>query len=145
VNVQLKILFDECLGKPMMEELKQQLLPDDPLFAHLTDFFSSGTPDSEWIPKLAKDGWIVISTDGAKKKNRGGKLPEICKSMGITHIIMSPTLHKRNSRDKIAAIALVWEQIKEAGKATPGTRFNLQFRVSNVGVLSVALVLATQS
>ena len=79
-----KFLFDECLGKPMMEELRK-LVPEGCEFAHILDHFSSGTHDDEWIPAMKEQGWVVISADSGKNRpSKGGKLPRLCKENEIT-------------------------------------------------------------
>jgi hypothetical protein len=144
VSTQIKLLFDECLGKPMIEALKH-LVPGDPILMHLCDGFAAGTYDNVWIPKIAQEGWIVVSSDRGRKRTKGGKLPEVCKEFKVSHILFSTSLHKRSSRDKVAALTLVWNQIQEIPNKPPGSRFDLQFRESKLHPgLTVSLVAVSE-
>lgn len=134
-----KFLFDECLGKPMMEEL-QQLVPAGCEFAHILDHFASGTHDDEWIPAMKGQGWIVISADSGKNRpSRGGKLPRLCKENEITHVLFGSKLHQRPGRDKLAALLLVWPEIVELHRELPGTRFGLRYQITSSGARQVVL------
>lgn len=64
-----KFLFDECLGKPLME-LLHQLVGSESEFLHICDFFASGTPDAVWIPEIAKGGGSIVITADAGKNPR---------------------------------------------------------------------------
>lgn len=123
----------------MMEEL-QKLVPGTPQFAHISDFFQQGTPDNVWIPQVAQEGWIVVSTDrGRNRPTYGGKLPVLCQESKITHILFSPKLHHCRAHEKVAALAMVWKEIEAIADAPPGSRFKLRFRVAKGGAKSVVL------
>lgn len=123
-----KFLFDECLGEPMMKKL-QEMVSGSPHFKHLREIFEQKTPDSEWIPEIAREGgWVVITSDNAKRSNRGGKLPRLCKEHKVTHILFSPALHSKRADEKLAALVLMWAQIAEVHKEPPGTGFKLRYR-----------------
>jgi len=51
------------------------------------------TMDNAWIPKIAGQGWIVISADRGKGKKRGGKLPMICQANGVTCLMLGNRVH----------------------------------------------------
>jgi hypothetical protein len=96
-----------------------------PEIRHLFEFFKSGTKDSEWIPKIAKEEWIVLTTDKGKK-NDNAKLPFICATYKVTHILMGPSLHHAKQLQKANTIAALWEQIKDCSEAPKGTRFRMR-------------------
>jgi len=86
-------MFDECIGKPVMEQLRQAV---DPVarFIHVCDEFKSGALDNDWIPQIAsRGGHVVITSDGGQHSKRTEKLPLICAEYGVTHVVMSGTLH----------------------------------------------------
>lgn len=111
-----------------MEQLKA-LLPDDPHFAHVCDFFLEGTNDDVWIPRIGQEGgWIVITTDRGKGSARGGKLPRLCLENKITHVLLSPALHRKKGAEKVGALVLLWGQIEGLSAEVPGTRFVIRYR-----------------
>jgi hypothetical protein len=123
----IKLLFDECLGKPLVEDIKRLLSWESPAptIAHLLDFFTSGTPDADWIPNAAKGGWLILTSDRGSKSGRM-KLPAICQAYGITHILMGPSVLHLKQIDKARQIVTAWEEIKKCNEAPRGTRFLLQ-------------------
>jgi hypothetical protein len=85
----VKLMLDECLGRPIVLAMNEWLSWENPspTIHHLTNYFISGSLDPEWIPKIKGQGWIIISQDkGSKGRN---KLPQICVECGITHIILT--------------------------------------------------------
>lgn len=128
MSTHVRYLFDECLGKPSMEQLRLMVSTESE-FAHILDFFDQKTPDNVWIPKIASDGeWIIITSDGGRQSKKGDKLPELCKEYGITHVVLSPKLHQRRAHEKISALSFVWEQITKLELEPPGCRFDLQIK-----------------
>ncbi len=112
----------------MMEKLLE-LVPGVPHFKHLKDVFEEGTPDNQWVPQFGKEGgWVVITSDNAKKSNRGGKLPALCIEHKVTHILFSKTLHQKTSAEKLAMLVSMWPQIAETHQEPAGTRFKLRLR-----------------
>ncbi len=92
------------------------------MVGHLMDYFKAGTCDSVWIPKVAAEGWIIITADRGRASN-GVKLPSICAEYKVTHILMSGAMHKLKQSQKANAIISVWEQIKQCDLAPRGSRF----------------------
>jgi PIN like domain len=134
-----RFLFDECVGKPAMEQL-QRMVPGNPCCSHLRDTFAQGTPDDKWIPALAgQEGLIVISGDRGKQSGIKPKLPDLCEEHQITHVLLSAAVHRMKSHEKVAALALVWDQIAALDKHPAGTRCILRLRQSkkNAGLLVV--------
>ncbi|MGE5611222.1 MAG: hypothetical protein ACM359_18375 [Bacillota bacterium] len=124
----LKLLFDENFGKPLVERLAGLLtvFPEKPAISHVLDLYAQGRPDDEWIPKVAKEGWIVVSGDRARRYG-GAKLPRICAQLNVTHILLSGKLHEMKQAEKIRAIVTVWPQIvAQLPAAVKGTRFSLR-------------------
>ncbi|MFH1108521.1 MAG: hypothetical protein V1790_04885 [Planctomycetota bacterium] len=126
----IRLLFDECIGKPIMEQLAQavQYSHEDIEFKHLLDFQSQGIPDSDWIPQKANEGWILISTDRGKKTGAGGAghgkaLPMLCRRFGMTHVLLSAKVHAKKQFDKMRAILDVWDDLVRVIDAEPGSQF----------------------
>jgi hypothetical protein len=127
--VTAKFLFDECISQPAMDKLKK-LVSGEPHFEHLCSRFTSGIADNEWIPQLAQEGgWTVITADRARRgSQQGGKLPSLCDQFGITHVLISSTLHQRKSDEKVAALVLVWPEILQLSNDPAGTEAVLRYR-----------------
>ncbi len=68
-NQPLKLLLDECLGRPIVQDINQMLSWDNPkpIIHHLTNYFVPGELDPVWIPQVAAEGWIVLTADRGKK------------------------------------------------------------------------------
>ncbi len=130
-----KFMFDECIGLPIMQRLDELVTaPHD--FSHVCLKFKSGIPDHEWIPVLGKDGgWLVITGDRARKSNRGGKLPRLCKQYGITTLILSPKLAQKRSAEKLGCLLSMWEEIIALHQKPAGSQFQLRYRKTNEGRL----------
>jgi hypothetical protein len=124
----------------MMQTLKE-IVSGDFEFKHIKDYYKEGIKDNDWIPQLGKEGgWIVISGDRAKRANKGGKLPELCKQHGITHVLLSSTLHQKKAHEKLAALALIWNEIAALHEVPLGTRFILRYKETKAkGGLRVVL------
>ena len=66
-----RFLFDECVGKPVMESIRQ-FLQSEAEFAHICDYLQQGVLDAGWVPRIAAEGgWVVITADGGKQSKRG--------------------------------------------------------------------------
>jgi hypothetical protein len=128
VKTPLRFLFDECIGKPVMEALRARLQTDVE-FVHLIDLFRAGEGDDVWLPRVAGEGgWIVITADGAKQSGKGPKLPELCRANEVTHVLLSTKFHTKTADEKVEGLVSLWEQLLAVGNAQPGTRYHIRFR-----------------
>jgi hypothetical protein len=101
-----RLLFDECLGRPAVDRLAELVAMgrgEKPEIRHVLEFAPSGTRDEDWIPALAPRGWTVITADGGRTPNRrrGEKLPRLCASHSISHVVLSPVVHGCTSFEKL--------------------------------------------
>lgn len=85
-----------------------------------------GCRDDDWVPRIANEGYVVVSTDRGKKISRGAKLPILCRRNKVTHILLTGTVHKLNQFDKLRAIFCVWPLIVSASEAPPGSGYLLK-------------------
>lgn len=130
-----RFLFDECLGHPLVSQVRDAVGTDAEM-VHIVEYYKSGAKDANWIPALAAEGgWVVITTDGGKQSPRGHKLPELCVAHRITHVTLSPTLHNNGSTAKLAAIISFWSQIESLCEEPPGTRANLKYASRRGGMV----------
>lgn len=124
-----RFLFDECLGRPVVErQIKDslRLYGSDAELAHLFSKFPMGAKDTEWIPAIAQEGgWIVVTADRGKHSKKDEKLPYICREFGVSHVMLSSGLHRRTMYYKYLAISSCWSALLDVGSHPPGTGFSL--------------------
>jgi hypothetical protein len=137
VTQPVRFLFDECISRPAVERQIRdslQLYGGDAEVAHLFDKFPPASPDKEWIPSIAKEGgWIIISADRGTHSRKDERLPNICRELGVTHVLLSASLHRRNMYFKALAISSCWHDLIEAADSPPGTGFSLIMRETKSG------------
>jgi hypothetical protein len=96
--------------------------------------------DETWIPDMAQEGWIVLTADRGKGgRGKGEKLPVLCRAFGMTHILMSGSLHRRTSIQKVTAILEVWDNINELPEQPKGSAWSLRLTQSGKAVLACKL------
>jgi hypothetical protein len=123
----LKLLLDECLGRPIVEDINRMLSWDvpKPTIRHLTNYFVPGELDPVWIPQVAAEGWMILTADRGRKGK--DKLPAICIAYKVTHILMGPSMMKLKQSQKANAIISLWGKIKECAHAPKGSRFMMSW------------------
>lgn len=128
-----RLLFDECLGRPAVDGLSRLVAMgggEKPTVSHLFEFAPPGTRDEVWLPKLAVEGWTVITADRGSTANkmRGEKLPRLCARHGVTHVLLSSSVHMRTSFEKLLTVMSVWYELLEiaADPARRGERYALE-------------------
>ncbi len=133
----MKLLFDENFGRPLVDALKGLVAfaRFRPEIQHILELQRAGAKDSEWIPKLAADGWIVLTGD--RGKSAGPKLPQLCRAYGITHVLLSGSLQNSPQFDKARAVLGVWPELIDLGEAPAGTRYSLRYSHARVPTLVV--------
>lgn len=126
----LKLLIDENIGIPIGNHIAGIM----GFRSHLTpivDFvvkrFGAGTKDQVWIPKIAGEGWIILSSDRAKRSG-GPKLPMICSAYRVTHLLLSTALHEKKQFEKAIIILKMWDEIEKLKDAPAGSRHHLLIR-----------------
>lgn len=120
----IRLFFDECIGRTIIEDI-QPFLGHSPFefeLAHIFDHYTKGEWDENWLPGLEKD-WIVITADRGKRGGlkKGRKLPAVCRALGITHIMLGPSVSQKSSFDKMNAIIGVWAQLPTVQAAPSGS------------------------
>ena len=140
----IRFLFDECfIGQLNVErDLAQSLalLGVDVELAHILSKFPLGTEDADWIPKIAQEGWIVVSFDRGKNSKKSEKLPLICRAFGVTHVLGSRGLQLRSAYYRIEAINSSWPLLlNEVAVAPRGTGYSLGIHTGKRHVFSFRL------
>jgi hypothetical protein len=137
---QFKLIFDECLGEPVVEALRPFLEKSGVKLVAMSvvSYQRAGVKDIEWIPKIAKEGgWVVLSADRGKRNRVGElpheKLPFLCRTHRVTHVLLSGSLQSSKTFIKGQALVAVWREILTAATAPAGTRFVLTKRSGGTG------------
>lgn len=128
---QPRILFDECISKPAAMHLAAFFERDKGDFkaeiGHLFDLGLGGQWDEVWIPKIADQGWIVISADrGMGGIKKGQPFPRVCLQYGVTHILLTQSVHARTMFDKILTLMSLWHEILTLRLVPGGSRYRLE-------------------
>jgi len=128
VNEPIRILFDENFGEPLVSALADFLAwYHEPLeVRHLFQFAEESETDDVWIPRIAPAGWTVITTDRAKQSG-ARKLPQLCCEYGVTHILISQSIHNSKQFEKVRAVVAMWPEIVAASLGPKGRRFSLRY------------------
>jgi hypothetical protein len=129
-----KFLFDECVSKPAMDKWNEYFRGTFYRVEgkHVYDFQFSGIHDEVWIPSIAADGYIIITADGGRNgRKKGEKLPRLCVQFGITHVVMTPSIHHKRVIEKTSILISVIADLVKLPLAPKGSRFSL--RLSNSG------------
>ena len=126
----LKLFFDECVSTKFPPRLLELYSEDYPHLeaTHLAEHFKKGASDAEWIPRAAKEGWIIVTRD----KRGSDKLPKLCEKYNATHMIMPGKLTTMRHK---AAFYCLWPQIVQIPLLPKGTRVFLCFRDNRYGTM----------
>lgn len=123
-----RLLFDECIGRPVMEKLRE-LVPQGIEFYHIVGKYTAGDKDEDWIPKLGiEGGWVVITSDAGRNSKVGQKLPDLCIIHKITHVILKGRLHHKTTLEKISLIAAAWRFFENVFTSPQGSRYFMRLR-----------------
>ncbi|MCB9211593.1 MAG: hypothetical protein H6609_19695 [Ignavibacteriales bacterium] len=125
---EIRLFFDNCIGTSISRSIGKVLEFHrlKPEVKHIQDFFIASITDDKWVPKIAKEKWIVVTTDKAKRYG-GAKLPSICKKYNVTHILISGKLHNAPQFEKARAIISLFPQIVKGAEEPLGTRFSMRY------------------
>jgi len=127
----LTLYFDRCVGKKVPQALSTLTCPFQVRW-HQGEKFLPSTPDDEWLEKVGKNGWVVISHD-AKWHREAANIEAIRQ-----HNIKCFYLCGASSLMffKVKALAHNWEKISERIKRERGPFI---YRVSRHNRLSRVL------
>lgn len=121
------LLFDENFGRPIVRALAElfSFHRPRPRVAHLLERFADeGDKDEDWIPKCAREDWIVISADAGKRGR--SKLPRICREFGVRHVLLVGQLVHRQQFEKVRAVLVVWPELFMITERPRGSRFKVK-------------------
>jgi hypothetical protein len=126
-----RFLFDENTGAPFVALLKRiaELDRRHPCeIGHTIELFGRAAKDREWVPKLGKSNWIVVSEDRGKNSASGDKLPVLCLQHGITHVLVLPSLLRNGGQfEKLRALLAVWPRMLDLVGTPKGSRWRLKY------------------
>ncbi len=127
----MKLIFDATFGDAWVTHLRgffQNHRSPRPQIQHVFDIFGEEDKDDPiWIPKLARLNCVVVSADRGTHSRLPERLPKICQDQGITHILLSATMHDRAGKfERARAIIVLWHEIVAASKDTGGSRYQIR-------------------
>jgi predicted nuclease of predicted toxin-antitoxin system len=126
----MKLYFDECCSPRLPRVLKEAFSGLET--CHVLDFYDRGTAESKWLQPLHDDrSWIVITNDRSRNPKKE-KFHLVCAALGITHVVLTPTLINAGYDEQKAALLAVFDQLTTLHNLPPGTRVRLGFKESKV-------------
>lgn len=107
----------------MVEQLRKILgCGEDIELEHAVRIGFGGVHDDVWIPKIAAEGWIVITGDSGRQSKPGkGKLPLVCKEWRVTFAACSPSIVNYDSSRKLRLLLDVWDNLVALKDAPRGS------------------------
>ena len=89
---------------------------------HLRELFHRGTDDTEWLPKIAEWGWILVTGDH-RIRTRKAERP-IFQKAGLVTFFVAREYNNKQALTRIRWILNQWEKIEaETARAEPGDCF----------------------
>lgn len=147
MSEKLKLLFDECVGRAVLPKITEFLgiSENPPELSHVLQFQEQGVHDEDWIPQIAEERWIVVTADRGRrgKQSKGEKLPLVCRQFGVTHVMLSSSIHHKSNFDKIRILLEVWPGIIDLVNAPRGSGYLL--RLTTAGHAQLVQVYAPPS
>lgn len=137
----MKLYFDECCSRKLPKEIKDHFSADhaDLETSHVLDFYDRATAESTWLQPLNEDrAWIVITNDHGRNSKKE-KFHTVCKTLGITYVVLTPALINAGYAEHCNALVAVWPDLLMLHTLPPGTRVSLGFDDSKDGVRTYAL------
>ena len=106
----MKLYFDECCSRRLAKEIKSlhSINHPDLETCHVLDFYDRATAESTWLQPLHDDrAWIVITNDHGRNPKKE-KFHAVCRALGITHVVMTPTLINAGYDEHKNALIAAW-------------------------------------
>jgi hypothetical protein len=121
------LFFDENIPPDVVHRLRPLMAnrPEKAELIHLVERFPAGTPDNEWADYCKRERWLPITCDRGRR-NRGPKLPLVCRALNLTHIVITPKCAAQPARDLALTIASVLPLIIRAWEKPKSTRYVLK-------------------
>jgi hypothetical protein len=123
----VKLLFDECIGYGIYKSICGALnvLVPPVTHAHMLDFTGrQGEPDEVWVPRAAREGWLVITGDSGRR-GTGAPLDVIMPMHGVTGIFLSGKLQSKPAAVKVNAVVSVLDRFRDVETGPRGLRYRL--------------------
>lgn len=123
----MRLLFDECIGRGIYGRFKPQLDALAPPIEsiHALDYNQrQGLRDEEWIPRAAREQWIIITGDTGSKR-LGVSIRAIMLECGVTGVYFGGGLQQSRADVKLAALMSLLPRLREIDAAPRGSQFRL--------------------
>jgi len=126
----VKLYFDECCSRRLSRELKQYYVEQGSIdldVSHVLDFYDPATAESTWLQPLQDDRtWIPVTNDHGRNPKRE-KFHAVCTALGITYVVLTPTLIDAGYDEQKNALIAVWDQLHLLYRLPPGTKVTLGY------------------
>ena len=106
-------MLDEGIG---IQSLQKAIQDEGITCELLIDHFPRGTPDSDWLPKVGRNGWFLLTKDRAIQKNSIEYESLMNASLGAFFLVSSNISGKEITSCVIKAIPKMMKIIKSQQK-----------------------------
>ena len=122
----VRLFFDECMPPRLVKDFREffHLNRPKPEFRHLRENFQPGTADPAWLREIDGEQWIVVTGDKASKSSLN-PLPAICKSCGVTHLVVKPAIRSAGYEKIKESLVAVWADLQLLYRVERGTQVTL--------------------
>jgi hypothetical protein len=110
--------FDNCLPPRLVESIRLLFEPDLRILRE--EFAETSVKDEDWMPVVARHGWVVVTSDDRIRKNRGQR--ELLKNLKLRMIFLPSGFPELAFAVQAAKLVGWWPDIaKEGERLKPGT------------------------
>ena len=107
----MKCFFDENLGKQFVLDLRGS----GENAIHLTEIFSPGTPDEDWLPFIEGEGYILFTVD--KRIRRRPLQKQLLKEHKVGAIFLMGK--SMSGGDTVRQVIRAWDKIESIAENEP--------------------------
>jgi hypothetical protein len=112
----MTLFLDNDLSPALAEVLRQV----DADAVHLREKFDPATPDEEWLPRVAREGWVLVTADERMRKRPAQRL--VLQACGITGLFLFKGFLRLQKREQVAWFVKHLTGIEEqVGRLPAGT------------------------
>lgn len=119
--------FDNDISWRVVEALKQLVDPSEAQLIALRDRFPVSAKDTDWIPFVGQEGWVLISRDLNQRRRDAER--QALQAHGVRALYIKQSGNPGDLYQDAARIIRHWPKIEEWGKgAAPGALAKLDSR-----------------
>ncbi len=112
----MRFFFDNNISPHLVDILK--ILGVDAL--HLRDVFPTNAKDTEWIPRVGQEGWVLVTADKNILRNRAER--DALREHRLTTLVLKETILHKGMWEQTEWFIKHWQEIgKDALRLNQGT------------------------